>query len=179
MRPQSFYNQMPQGRPFNTYPGPSPGRGPGPGRAPGPGPGQMQNFGFQPPNSFQSGMMPPSGPGMPRNSGPKLDSFMDTANKFLATAQSFQPLIQQASPMIRNLPALWKLYKGFQGLPKANETEDQPRQDKRGDQGRREKQSRRESFDTFETPSQMPRRTDDLTMKPSTPRIFQPPYNFD
>ncbi|WP_215490545.1 VrrA/YqfQ family protein [Ureibacillus sinduriensis] len=53
-----------------------------------------------------------------------MQSFMDTANRFLATAQSFQPLVQQATPMFRNLPALWRLYKGFQGLPKASDSKE-------------------------------------------------------
>ena len=110
MRPQSFHNQMPPGRPFNQFQGP---RG---------------NFGGRPPRFPQPGMMPPPGrgpapgPGIPGigpgGASPKLQSFMDTANRFLATAQSFQPLVQQATPMFRNLPALWRIYKGFQGLPK-------------------------------------------------------------
>ncbi|WP_107935466.1 VrrA/YqfQ family protein [Ureibacillus chungkukjangi] len=104
---------MPPGRPFNQFQGP---RG---------------NFGGRPPRFPQPGMMPPPGrgpapgPGMgpgigPGGGSPKLQSFMDTANRFLATAQGFQPLIQQATPMFRNLPALWRLYKGFQGLPKTD-----------------------------------------------------------
>lgn len=45
MRPQSFHNQMPPGRPFNQFQGP---RG---------------NFGGRPPRFPQPGMMPPPGRG--------------------------------------------------------------------------------------------------------------------
>ena len=119
MRPQSFRPPMPPSHPFNNFQGPRGG------------------FGSRPPQFPRQGMVPPPGRGLGHGPGPgpgagpglgtalgaagtapRLQSFMDTANRFLATAQSFQPLVQQATPMIRNLPALWRLYKGFQGLPK-------------------------------------------------------------
>ena len=43
----------------------------------------------------------------------KIESFMETCNRLLATAQGFQPYITQATPLLRNLPAIWRLYKGF------------------------------------------------------------------
>ncbi|MFC7684660.1 VrrA/YqfQ family protein [Ureibacillus sp. GCM10028918] len=117
MRPQSFRQPMPPSRPFNQFQGP---RG---------------SFGARPPQFPQQGMFPPPGrgpapgpvPGLGIGAGgstPKLQTFMDTANRFLATAQSFQPLVQQATPMFRNLPALWRLYKGFQGLPKNSDSKE-------------------------------------------------------
>ncbi len=42
---------------------------------------------------------------------------MQTANRFLNTAQQYAPLVQQIAPMFQNLPAMWRLYKGFQSLP--------------------------------------------------------------
>lgn len=109
MRPHSFYPRMPQGQHFNRFPG------------------QMPPFNQFHPRQMPPGMMP-QGFQMP-NTGtptpkPGSGSFMETASRFLSTAQNFQPLIQQATPliqqatpMIRNLPALWKLYKGFQSAP--------------------------------------------------------------
>ena len=118
MRPQSFHRHTPPGRAFNQFQGP---RG---------------NFGGRPSRFPQPGMMPPPGfgpapgPGIGAGGGsPKLQSFMDTANRFLATAQSFQPLVQQATPMFRNLPALWRLYKGFQGLPKTSDPNEHGQQE--------------------------------------------------
>jgi len=206
MRPQSFHNQMPPGRPFTGFQGP---RG---------------NFGARPPRFPQRGMMPPPGRGPSFGPGigpgsipgigaggatPKLQSFMDTANRFLATAQSFQPLVQQATPMFRNLPALWRLYKGFQGLPKTDskgpesreqfnlddssdfeESFEQPiRQERPVRQERPEKfirpkatgrNRRYEEYDLSESPSFSDEgRPKKMSTRPSMPRIFQPPYDFD
>ena len=47
----------------------------------------------------------------------KMEAYMQTANQFLNTAQQFAPVVQQFAPMMRNLPAMWKLYKGFQSIP--------------------------------------------------------------
>ena len=215
MRPQSFRNQMPPGRPFNQFQGP---RG---------------NFGGRPPRFPQPGMMPPPGrgpapgPGIPGigpggGASPKLQSFMDTANRFLATAQSFQPLMQQATPMFRNLPALWKLYKGFQGLPKTEgpdehgqrepfnlddssefpesfgrpESFERPVRQERPTRHERpevparqgmfarpsrpERRERYEEYDISESPTYTEKvKPKKMTARPSTPRIFQPPYYFD
>jgi hypothetical protein len=49
----------------------------------------------------------------------KMESYMQTANQFLNTAQQFAPVVQQFAPMVQNLPAMWRLYKGFQSLPAA------------------------------------------------------------
>ena len=49
----------------------------------------------------------------------KMESYMQTANQFLNTAQQFAPVVQQFAPMVQNLPAMWRLYKGFQSLPVA------------------------------------------------------------
>ncbi|MFJ8236929.1 VrrA/YqfQ family protein [Ureibacillus sp. NPDC094379] len=170
MRPHQFNHNFPHGQHFNHFPN------------------QMHNFGYAPrqlppmmPPNFQG---PPNfhgpnfqGPNIPKAPGlgvgagaagaPKLESFMNTANKFLATAQSFQPLIQQATPMFRNLPAIWKLYKGFQSIPSTSNEEEKP--------------SRRESS-SYEVAR--PRKTESAPSKPiestrpSTPKIFQPPYDF-
>ena len=50
-----------------------------------------------------------------------MDGYMQTANRFLNTAQQFAPVVEQFAPMMRNLPAMWKLYKGFQSMPSAGE----------------------------------------------------------
>ncbi len=86
----------------------------------GPAPGRMPNYGFPPPRGYNPGMIPPTGP----KGASKIESFMDTCNRFLATAQGFQPYIAQATPLLRNLPALWRLYKGFSSTPKGDEDDD-------------------------------------------------------
>lgn len=81
------------------------------------GPGRMPGYGYPPPHRFNPGMMPPPGP----KATNKIESFMETCNRLLATAQGFQPYIAQATPLIRNIPALWRLYRGFSSAPKGNE----------------------------------------------------------
>lgn len=219
MRPQSFRPQMPPIRPYNQFQGPPRGF-----------------YGPRPPRFPQPGMMPPPTQGRIPGMGaagaagagglsPKIQSFMDTANRFLATAQGFQPLVQQATPMFRNLPALWRIYKGFQGLPKNEDSkghgEHEPfdfdeSSDFLEDFDQSERAERRESLEkqeSFARPERRPVRSErfakpprpvrsgrrerqdfDLsesptynektipkkaTTRPSMPRIFQPPFQFD
>ena len=66
---------------------------------------------------------PPGDP--PSGQGPsKIDGYMQTANRFINTAQQFAPVVQQFAPMMRNLPAMWKLYKGFQSMPSSGDVQE-------------------------------------------------------
>lgn len=49
----------------------------------------------------------------------KTMSYLQTADKFLNTAQQITPMVRQYAPMFQNVPALWKLYRGFQSIPSA------------------------------------------------------------
>ena len=122
MRYESFY-------PFSGNQSPSPSQQ-GFGTNPFPGspqnPGQSAQF-HMPQNPFPG---PGQGPdpsmqgspmqGPPTGQGPsKIDGYMQTANSFLNTAQQFAPVVQQFAPMMKNIPAMWRLYKGFQAMPAA------------------------------------------------------------
>lgn len=85
----------------------------------------------------------------------KLENYMQTADRFLATAQQFAPLVQQFAPMVSNLPAMWRLYKGFQSMP------DQPT----ASHTNRPVAAGGRAGVSPETTGP----------RPSTPRIFQPP----
>ncbi|MEJ9280741.1 MULTISPECIES: VrrA/YqfQ family protein [Ureibacillus] len=146
MRPHHFPNQMPPGRP-NFY-------------APRP-----PQYGFRPgpyPPPMPPGFQPPKGTA-------RLDSILETANRFLATAQSFQPYIQQAAPMLRNLPALWKLYKGFQGLP----TQTQGKQS--NEEGKR--QISHSNYSRQERRNEKNLKQEEIS-RPSIPKIYQPPFDY-
>ncbi len=127
----SFFNNpnpLNQGNPSATAPPPSPNRFPfglgnrgGQNQVPvgrvGPGPSN-QPFGFNGggPNQFPFGLggaqqqpQPPS----------KMEQYLQTADRFLTTAQQFQPMVNKVAPMVQNIPALWKLYRGFQNVPSA------------------------------------------------------------
>ncbi|OLS41665.1 VrrA/YqfQ family protein [Bacillus sp. MRMR6] len=53
-----------------------------------------------------------------------LSGFLNNTQQVLQTAQSFGPMIQQYGPLVKNLPAMWKLYKGLKDSP----SEDQPKE---------------------------------------------------
>lgn len=50
-----------------------------------------------------------------------LTSILNNTQQVLKTAQSIGPMIQQYGPMIKNLPAMWKIYKGFKNASKASD----------------------------------------------------------
>lgn len=50
-----------------------------------------------------------------------LTSMLNNTQQVLKTAQSIGPMIQQYGPMIKNLPAMWKIYKGFKNASTATD----------------------------------------------------------
>jgi hypothetical protein len=156
LRYESFYpfsrNQPPPQRPqgFGMRPFPGPAQPPG----------QPNQFG-RPNNPF---IDPRQGPGRnPPGQGPsKIDGYMDTVNRLINTAQQYAPVVQQFAPMMRNLPAMWKLYKGFQSMPSAGEGAGAAAA---GGAARGASRAVPRTTEAF-TPPAGPR--------PSVPRIFQP-----
>jgi hypothetical protein len=53
-----------------------------------------------------------------------LTGFLNNTQQVLRTAQSIGPMIQQYGPIVKNLPMMWKLYKGFKDLPTEEKTEE-------------------------------------------------------
>jgi hypothetical protein len=46
-----------------------------------------------------------------------LSGFLNNTQQVLQTAQSLGPMIQQYGPLVKNLPAMWRLYKGLKDAP--------------------------------------------------------------
>jgi len=98
-----------------------------------PTPPQMSPQSFFPPGGFPAQPRIPGGfpmangigsfggqmPVPPVQEPSKIGSFLQQANSLFNTAKTYTPYIQQAMPMVKNIPSLLKLYKGFQGLPAA------------------------------------------------------------
>ncbi|WAA11480.1 VrrA/YqfQ family protein [Fervidibacillus halotolerans] len=132
-RPNPFYPSYP---PPNQYPSPfmfqrsnlpsgSVGRG-----------GRFRNlFSFNRPNAlnnpmdpFQMNRMIPTQTASTGQNIWNLDRisrFLGQTQQVLNTAQQIGPMIQQYGPLIRNLPTLWKLYKGVKSEGK-DENVDEP-----------------------------------------------------
>src|SRR3954453_800447 len=50
-----------------------------------------------------------------------INGFLTTTQKGLNTAQQVGPLVQQYGPIVKNLPVMWKLYRGFKNAPDITE----------------------------------------------------------
>ncbi len=50
-----------------------------------------------------------------------LKGFLNNTQQVLKTAQSIGPMIQQYGPMVKNLPAMWRLYRGFKNASKSKD----------------------------------------------------------
>ncbi|MED3624797.1 YqfQ family protein [Neobacillus thermocopriae] len=81
-------------------------------------------------NSMGSGFMGMPGAGGAQRTGGLLQSltspgglnnFLNNTQQVLKTAQTLGPMIQQYGPLVKNLPALWKLYRGLKNAD-TNET---------------------------------------------------------
>jgi YqfQ-like protein len=46
-----------------------------------------------------------------------INGFLNNTQQVLKTAQQVGPMIQQYGPLVKNLPAMWKLYRGLKDLP--------------------------------------------------------------
>jgi len=46
-----------------------------------------------------------------------ITSFLNNTQQVIKTAQTITPMIQQYGPIVKNLPALWKLYRGLKNTP--------------------------------------------------------------
>ncbi|WP_347722688.1 VrrA/YqfQ family protein [Lysinibacillus capsici] len=139
-------------------------------------PPQMSPQSFFPPGGFPVQPRIPGGfpmangigsfggqmPMPPVQEASKVGSFLQQANSLFNTAKTYTPYIQQAMPMVKNIPSLLKLYKGFQGLPSAGggATEAAGSDSKAAGSRRSSRQSA-----SFTPPEPLP----------SKPRIFQPP----
>jgi hypothetical protein len=50
-----------------------------------------------------------------------INGFLANTQKVLNTAQQVGPMIQQYGPIVKNLPVMWKLYRGFKNAPDITE----------------------------------------------------------
>lgn len=51
-----------------------------------------------------------------------IQTFLNNTQQVLKTAQQIGPIVQQYGPIVKNLPAMWKLYKGFQSSSEESAT---------------------------------------------------------
>ncbi|MEK4629388.1 MAG: VrrA/YqfQ family protein [Solibacillus sp.] len=102
---------------------------------------------------------------------PRLESLLAGANSLFTNAQKYTPYIQQAAPMFKNLPALWRLYRGFKDTPDPLESSTAIAPEATTTPSNKERNRRPNRSRQQET------QTPKLTQRPSKPMIFQPPFN--
>jgi hypothetical protein len=57
--------------------------------------------------------------------------FLNNTQQVLKTAQSFGPIIQQYGPLVKNIPAMWKLYRGLKNAPDSSEEKTDEKDEKK------------------------------------------------
>ncbi|MFI8685434.1 VrrA/YqfQ family protein [Rossellomorea sp. NPDC077527] len=53
-----------------------------------------------------------------------VNSFLSNTQQMLQTAQQLGPMFQQYGPMVKNIPSLWKLYRGLKDMPAEDASEE-------------------------------------------------------
>ncbi|MBS8264930.1 hypothetical protein DYI25_10805 [Mesobacillus boroniphilus] len=72
-----------------------------------------------------------------------LNGFLTNTQKVLNTAQQFGPMVQQYGPLVRNLPSMWKLYRGLKDLPDADEPKAEEETNETSDKKKKPKKSKK------------------------------------
>ncbi len=54
-----------------------------------------------------------------------INNFLTNTQKVLSTANQVGPLVQQYGPIVKNLPMMWKLYRGLKDAPEFNGKQDE------------------------------------------------------
>ncbi|MGM0751495.1 MAG: VrrA/YqfQ family protein [Bacillota bacterium] len=62
-----------------------------------------------------------------------VNSFLSNSQQLLQTAQQLGPMFQQYGPMVKNIPALWKLYRGFKDMSADDASDDGNSEEKDAD----------------------------------------------
>ena len=55
-----------------------------------------------------------------------INGFLTNTQKVLNTAQQVGPMINQYGPLVKNIPVMWKLYRGFKNAPDLTTDDDAP-----------------------------------------------------
>lgn len=73
-----------------------------------------------------------------------INGFLANSQKFLNTASQLGPMINQYGPMVKNIPAMWKMYRGLTSSNKETEEVEVTEQSSNNDNVASEKTSKKE-----------------------------------
>jgi hypothetical protein len=138
--------------------------------------GKGKGTGLQPFGSAAGGAGRAAGGGLLKSLGNpgSIHSFLNNTQQVLKTAQSVGPMIQQYGPLVKNLPAMWKLYRGLKDLPDQEEEAGAEAESKAGDQPKPETQKKRRAAAKAADESRPPKRISQARAKPgeSKPKLY-------
>lgn len=81
-------------------------------------PNARRSFFYTPPPPPPVQPMPPFfGTAARFGTAAKSGKWLEQARQVMATAEQMRPLIDQYGPLVKNLPAMWKLYRTVQSMP--------------------------------------------------------------
>ncbi|MBT2693494.1 hypothetical protein J7E32_10770 [Bacillus sp. ISL-55] len=98
-----------------------------------------------------------------------LNGFLTNTQKVLNTAQQFGPMIQQYGPLVRNLPSMWKLYRGLKDLPDADESKSEQETNESAEKKKKPKKNKKTGSSS---PTQKPPIKKQSNNSASTPKLF-------
>jgi hypothetical protein len=98
-----------------------------------------------------------------------ISGFLSNTQKMLNTAQQFGPMVQQYGPMVKNLPAMWKLYRGLKSSGSEDSEKQAPAETKKAATSPKMKMT-----DTAEAhpPSEAPKRAKAPGLGSSSPKLY-------
>ncbi|MBM4762316.1 hypothetical protein GNT69_08395 [Bacillus sp. B15-48] len=104
-----------------------------------------------------------------------INGFLNNTQQILKTAQQVGPMIQQYGPLVKNLPAMWKLYRGFKDMPDSTDNDDEEKAKTKTSAAKQNHSSRIET-ESSTTESEEPRSESTQVPKrikgESTPKLF-------
>lgn len=80
-----------------------------------------------------------------------ITGFLNNTQRVLNTAQQIGPMVQQYGPIVKNLPAMWKLYRGLNAASTDEETKDDGGIESANDEPKSEGKSKRKRSTSLST----------------------------
>ncbi|OMP67657.1 hypothetical protein BTO28_06860 [Domibacillus epiphyticus] len=84
------------------------------------------NFGRRPYYPYPPRRSVPTIPSIPTASPKSTGNWLEQARQVMVAAEQMKPLIEQYGPYVKNLPAMWKLYRAVRSSPDSEDQDERP-----------------------------------------------------
>ncbi|WP_049663214.1 VrrA/YqfQ family protein [Bacillus sp. FJAT-27231] len=109
-----------------------------------------------------------------------LQQMLANTQQVLKTVQQFGPIVQQYGPMVKNLPSMWRLYKGLKSLPNADEEQKDDNQAEETEQKKKKqpadtpKTEPKRPTSKVKAETEAPEETDNISSQELKPKSSRP-----